>query len=175
MTPDLGGNPSATAQDLIVGHDINDVDATRNNNLQLASVNTFDTDAAISAIETHTFFVAPGTGVNSEGNTPLSLWRKSGLTAPAELVEGVEDLQILYGVDTDGDNAPNQYVGANFVGNWNDIVTVRVTVVVNSVDNVGATSAPTHGCTVQDCITGSSIDGLLRRSFTQTIQLRNDG
>ena len=173
---DADGRPAAApvATDLTIGHDIADTDATRNNFLRLALINTFEVDAAVSAIESHTFFIAPGEGLNNDGNHPLSLWRKSGMEAPVELVEGVENLQILYGVDTDEDGVPNQYVQANFVPDWQRVVTVRITVVVNSIDNVGSTSPPTHGCTIQDCITDESYDGLIRRAFTQTIQLRNN-
>lgn len=158
-----------------IGHAIDDVDATRNSVTKLAIVNTFEADAAVAAIETYTFFIAPGSGLNSTGNTPLSLWRKSGITAPVELVEGVEDLQVLYGIDTDNDRFPNTYVQANLVTDWTLVKTVRVTLVVNSIDDVGATSVPTHGCAVQGCIQGQAFDGLLRRAFTQTFQMRNHG
>jgi len=171
------GSPAAApaAQDLTVGHDLADADRTQNSFARLALLNTFEVDAAVSAIETHIFFVSPGAGVNNLGNNPLSLWRKSGVEAPIELIEGVEDLQLLYGEDTDGDGVPNQYLQANFVAVWQNVVTVRVTVVVNSIDSVGSTSLPTHGCDIQDCIIDEVYDGLLRRAFTQTVQLRNSG
>lgn len=171
------GSPKAAPadQDLTVGHDIADADRTQNSFARLALVNTFEVDAAVSAIETHIFFIAPGEGVNNVGNNPLSLWRKSGVEAPIELIEGVEDLQLLYGEDTDEDGVPNQYLQANFVAVWQNVVTVRVTLVVNSIDSVGSTSLPTHGCDIQDCVTDETYDGLLRRAFTQTIQMRNSG
>jgi type IV pilus assembly protein PilW len=167
--------PAAPAEttDLIVGHDINDLDTTRNADARLTEEDPFDRSALVSAIESHTFFIAPGEGVNNLGNTPLSLWRKSGLEPPLELVEGVEDLQFLYGADTDADGVPNQYLQANFVADWQQIVTVRVTIVVNSIDSVGGTSTPTQTCAVQDCVAGENFDGLIRRSFSQTILLRN--
>jgi type IV pilus assembly protein PilW len=161
-------------RDLTVGHDINDTDRTANTILDLTAVNTFEVDAAVSAILTNIYFIAPGEGFNNVGNNPLSLWRKSGLEPPVELVEGVENLQLLYGEDTDEDGVPNQYLQANVVGDWSNIVTVRVTVITNSVDSVGATAATTHGCTIQDCIVDEDYDGLIRRAYTQTIQMRND-
>lgn len=175
ITPNLGGSPSPTSQSLTVGHDTADTDPTANTILRLAVTNTFTTDAALSAIESHTYFIAPGAGLNNVGNTPLSLWRKSGMERPVELVEGIENLQLMYGVDSDNDGAPNQYRPANLVADWRNVVMVRVSVVANSVDNVGAMTAPTHGCSVQDCIVDSSTDGLLRREFSQTFQLRNRG
>ncbi len=165
-----------------IGHDQADADDWGNTFPRLASVNYFDDDAIAGAIESHTFYVATGAGLNNQGNPVLSLWRKSGLDAPVELVEGVEDLQILYGVDSDFDATPNQYIVANLVTDFDEVVTVRVSVTVNSVDDVGATMAPTHGCTTatpiagsQVCIDGQTYDGLIRRTFTQTIHLRNRG
>ena len=152
--------PAAVADDLTIGHDMDDVDTTQNSNLDLALINTFGVDASVSAIESHTFFIAPGEGKNNVGETPLSLWRKSTLDPPIELVEGVENLQLLYGVDTDNDGVPNQYLRASLVTDWQKVITVRVEIWVNSVDSVGSRS---------------NDDGLIRRHFTQTIQLRNHG
>lgn len=174
LLPDTPNAGEAT-----IGHDTNDTDATRNSIEKLAEVNTYETDAAVSAIRTSTFFIAPGAGINNAGDTPLSLWRKFGTDGPVELVEGVEDLQILYGLDSDNDGAPNQYVVANLVTDYTDVVTVRIAVTVNSVDDVGATSEPTHGCDwdggEQPCYAGELRDGLIRRTFHQTIQIRNKG
>jgi len=173
ITPNLAGNASTVNQNLTIGHLAADLDATRNITAQLNRGNVFQLDAAVSAIESHTYFIQPGAGFNDSGQHPLSLWRKSGLEPPVELIEGVEDLQLLYGEDTDEDGVPNQYVPAHFVTDWLAVITVRVTIVVNSIDNVGGTTLPTHGCTIQQCSDGVQFDGLIRRAFTQTIQLRN--
>lgn len=157
-----------------IGHDMADADIYQNTFLRLATLNSFETtDAQVNAIDTNIFYIAPGTGVNNRGNTPLSLWRKVGIQVPFELVEGVENLQLLFGQDTDNDGAPNRYVPGNQV--TNTVVTLRVSITVNSVDDVGATSAPTFGCGIQDCIPNVTYDGLIRRTFTETIQLRNQG
>lgn len=148
-----------SAQDLTIGHTLVHTDTTRNSFAKLARIKTFETDASVSAIESHTFFIAEGTGVNNQGDQPKSLWRKSGLNKPIELVEGVENLQLLYGVDLNEDLTPDQYLQGNLINNWRAVITVRITVVVTSVDNVGS----------------SADDGLLRRTFSQTVQLRNHG
>lgn len=143
-----------------IGHDRNDADIYQNTFEKLASVNAFDPiDAQVSAIETNIFYIAPGAGVNNVGDTPLSLWRKTGIRAPVELVEGVENLQVLFGEDLDNDGVPNWYRPANTVTDFNEVITVRVSLTVNSVDDVGSNTA----------------DGLLRRTFTETVQLRNQG
>jgi type IV pilus assembly protein PilW len=117
---------------------------------------SFQTDASVFAVQTQVFFIAPGSGTNNRGDTPLSLWRKFANNAPVELVEGVEDLQVLYGFDTDGDRVPNRYSGTIAGQDTSTIVTVRVSLTANSVDVVTEEG-----------------DGLLRRTFSKTIALRN--
>jgi type IV pilus assembly protein PilW len=121
-----------------------------------ADGSTYDVDATVHALQTSIFYIAPGAGTNNRGDNPLSLWRKFGTQAPAELVEGVEDLQVLYGVDTDNDNVPNRYVTFQNVADLADVVTMRVSITANSVDVVNDVG-----------------DGLIRRTFTNTIALRH--
>ena len=184
----LVATPDPLTEQVDIAHSLDPTDAWRNSFLTLAQRNTFEDDANVSAIETHIYFIAPGTGQNRSGNVPLSLWKKSGTTAPVELVEGIENLQVLYGVSTDGNGTPNQYRRANQVV-MNNVVTVRVTVIANTIDDVGGSSATSHGCGIQNCaytLVGGALsayndnpndangrDGLIRRAFTQTFMLRN--
>ncbi|HKI75222.1 MAG TPA: PilW family protein, partial [Pseudomonadales bacterium] len=118
---------SPSAGDVTIGHGTGDIDSTRNDDPMLTHVNSYTkADAAVSAIQTSTFYVAPGDGYNNVGDHPYSLWRKFGTAAPVELVEGVEDLQFLYGVDTDADGTPNEYVTGNLVplNDFSQVVTV---------------------------------------------------
>ncbi|MEE4301131.1 MAG: PilW family protein [Pseudomonadales bacterium] len=108
-------------------------------------------DATVHRVETQIFYIAPGAGGGP------SLWRKSGyLAAPVELVEGIEDLQVLYGIDTDADGVPNRYRTVQNVGDLADVRTLRISITANSVNPVNDVG-----------------DGLLRRTFTNTIALRN--
>ncbi|MBO6658898.1 MAG: PilW family protein [Pseudomonadales bacterium] len=145
-----------------------------NANDRLTTINTFAVDAAVSPLITTIYFVAPGTGENSSGDQPLSLWRKQGLNAPVEIVEGIEDLQVTYGIGND--TFPRRYVPANLIGD-DTVFTVRVAIVANTVDDVGGSVRTTHGCAVQTCYPGESgasgIDGLQRRSFSRTLAVKN--
>ena len=180
----ITGAPGRAGGTITLNHGVGDFDEPRNEVTNIHSTQRYmQVDSALAAIESKTFYIAASEGVNNDGNPVLSLWRKVGVNAPVELVEGVEDLQVLYGQDIDGDGVPNHYVTAQDI--VSEIVTIRVAVVVNSVDNVDATSQPTQGCTitrrdpageledVDVCIDGGAVDGLLRRSFTQTVMLRN--
>ena len=162
----------------ITHHDPTDTTDTRNIRTKLAPINTFSTDASVSAIQAVTFFITKGpkSRSNNAKRRILSLWAKYPFEPPVELVEGVEDLQILYGIDNaDADRAPNQYKTAATVTDWTQVVTVRITIVVNSVNTVGTKSEPTHGCAIQGCVDGKTWDGLNRKSFSQTVRLRNHG
>ena len=55
---------------------------------------------------------------------------------PQELVSGVETLQILYGVDTNGTNAVDSYLPANQVADWDSVASVRFSVLTRSQDEV---------------------------------------
>ncbi len=63
-----------------------------------------------------------------------------------ELVEGVEDMQIIYGIDNNGDTQVDQYSDADSVTNWDNVVSVRVSLTVNQVERVqGSGTGVTDG------------------------------
>lgn len=90
-----------------------------------------------------------------------------------ELVPGVENMQILYGVDTTGSKIASQYVTANNVTDWSQVVSVRVALLMRS--QTGAlplpSAAPTF--TLDDTTIKAPLDTRLRQVFTATIGLRN--
>jgi len=118
---------------------------------------SYGEDANVGALETTYFYIAPSLGQDNQGNTPLALWQKAGSAGPVELVQGVEDLEVLFGIDTtlnDGIANANQYVDFDDVPDPNQVVSLRVSVAVNSVDTVDNGNR-------------------LARTFTKTLLLRN--
>jgi type IV pilus assembly protein PilW len=75
-----------------------------------------------------------GEGTNGEP----ALFRRlmTPLQAPQELVSGVETLQILYGVDSSGTNAADSYLPADEVADWDNVASVRFSVMTRSRDEV---------------------------------------
>ncbi len=116
----------------------------------------------VSRITTDIYYIADGNGTNNFGQSTRSLWRKSGTLAPVELVEGVRDLQVWYGVDTTpADNfvTPNRYVTADNV-NLNDVIrAIRIQIDASTID----------------VVTDNGADEPITRTFSQTISLRNLG
>lgn len=129
---------------------------------------TYKNDAEILVLETVTYYIAPS--ALSTGNN--SLWRKSGTKAPEELAEGVQDLQILYGEDTDIDLTANKYVKANSVTNMKNVMSVQISLLMSTTDNNLVTSPQQYtynGATV----TPGATDRHLRKTFTTVVNLRN--
>ncbi|HFD80826.1 MAG TPA: prepilin-type N-terminal cleavage/methylation domain-containing protein [Gammaproteobacteria bacterium] len=123
----------------------------------------FNEDAEIVRIGTYAYYVAPGLS-----GSP-SLFRMADGNA-MELVEGVENLQVRYGEDTDGDRTADIYQDAGAVTDWSKVVSVRLHLLLRTDEDGLATSPPTY------TFNGNSItaaDRRLRREFTTTVTLRN--
>lgn len=98
----------------------------------------------------------------------------NGSATAGVIAEGVENMQILYGEDTDNDTVANVYADADNVTDWNAIVSVRVALLVSTVQTVGngTTDTKTHVLLNTPPI-GPLGDHVIRRVFTRTIILRN--
>ena len=86
------------------------------------------------------------------------------------LIDGVEDMQILYGVDTDSDFNANYYVPANQIAGGSEVISVRISLLLQS-DDLIATQPQAYrfnGVTVDD-----PGDRRLRKVFSSTIAVRN--
>lgn len=60
------------------------------------------------------------------------LCQATGMTSPQPLVDGVERLQFLYGLDLDADGRPERWVRASEVANWRAVRAVRVALLMAS-------------------------------------------
>jgi len=92
-------------------------------------------------------------------------------TSAEELVSGVTDLQILYGVGTpnaDGTLVISAYAEAKNVTDWTRVLAVRVTVMLESQDDNVSTESRSFTLGNGTVIT----DRRLRRSYTMTFGLR---
>ena len=93
-----------------------------------------------------------------------------------ELVEGVESLQVLYGEDTNDDLNPNRYVSADQVGVTENVVSVRIGLLLRSPDNASdINQADEHVLLDENTLNKGGADRILRYPFNSTIKLRNKG
>lgn len=125
---------------------------------------TYEGDASVYQMMQRTFFIAD----NPVGE-PALFMSENGAAAE-ELVDGVEDMQITYGEDTDGDGVPNRFVDADNVGDMASVLAVRISLVVRSPED-GVMDDPQVYV-----VNGASVtagDRRLRQVFTSTISIRN--
>jgi len=132
----------------------------------------YDVGASVMIPYSETYFI--GTGVSGEPALFMSAGNMSGGSVGSvqtiELVEGVEDMQILYGEDTTGDGTANAYRTAAAVTDMQDVVSIRISFLVRSTAENVLDSAQNL------TFNGVAVDGSdlrLRRVYTMTSTLRN--
>ena len=90
--------------------------------------------ARVARLNVSRYYIAAG----SKGGASLSLYRNN-----EELVEGVTDMQLLYGINNNNDaNAsPDEYVSAAAGIDWPNVVSVKITLTFEPVDRNFADTA----------------------------------
>lgn len=122
-------------------------------------------DAGIFRFEQYDYFI----GQNPAGRR--ALYRVSIKEGALELVENVEDMQVTFGRDTNGDRAVDVYSNATGVGtNWNQVVAARISLLISSPENNVTTSAQTYNFNNVAVAAG---DRRMYQVFTTTIGIRN--
>jgi type IV pilus assembly protein PilW len=134
----------------------------------------FPVGARVVPVDTVIYYIRDS-ATTRNGVTNPSLWRKVGSAAPQELIEGVENMQILYGIDTDGDRLVNSYVkasDASVSANWNRVISVSIGLLIRSIEpNSIMPDKQTY--TVLDTTVGPFSDRYQRTLYTTTVTLRN--
>jgi type IV pilus assembly protein PilW len=142
------------------------------------------TMADIRRYHTHVYFIRPWSSQPGDGIPTLvrSVLTNSGnlpkMTAEP-LVEGVENMQLQYGVDNDIDGSPEQYVNdpGSVVG-WANVVSVRVNLLVRTLerDPTYSDSKKTYDLGGGNVITppGDQL-GFRRHVFSSVARLKNIG
>ena len=133
----------------------------------------FGTDAAVYRLETRHYYVAPSmlhTGSNALWRFRVPCPGCTGTDNPQEIAGGVDRLNVLWGVDSDGDQTVNQYLPADAVTAWERVGAARLQMLVaTSKDNV--TQAPQPASFAGSTFTPT--DRRLRTVLTEVVTLRN--
>ena len=124
---------------------------------------TYGSDSTMFELQTVTYSIAVG------ASGEPALWRSENGTN-VELIEGIEQMQVLYGIDTDNDNFANQYVVSTAVADMLTVISVRLMLLVRS-DSDGVTEdAQVYN---YNGVSTTAADQRLRQVFSTTIALRN--
>jgi type IV pilus assembly protein PilW len=133
----------------------------------------YDFDSELLIFNSVTYFIR--LGVNGE----RALWAfdnnspAANGSNPIELIEGIEDMQIVYGSDTDDDDIVDVYSDAEAIqtnGQWDKVIGARISLLAQTQEkNLTTTnqSVTFNGGNV------TATEGRLRRVFTTTIGVRN--
>lgn len=133
---------------------------------------------------TRRYFIATG----ASGNP--ALFRQDNAASAVELVDGIENLQVLYGKDTDSDGTPNVYIKAGDAGlqstdDWSTVKSVRIGIIARTVNEQDTDidsgtydvdgDCPTDALITDSCydFTPDAGDRNKRRVFQAVVQLRN--
>ena len=123
----------------------------------------YENDATIIELQSVTYSIA-----NNPNGEPALFRSEFGNNQ--EVIEGILDMQVLYGIDSGNDGYANQYLTADNVIDFEDVVSVRVTLLVQSTAN--------NVNDVQQRYTFNGIattatDNRLYQVFSTTVALRN--
>ncbi|SEG76880.1 PilW family protein [Marinobacterium lutimaris] len=130
----------------------------------------YDGEIDVYQLQTLIYYIGEG----SDGRVGLrrrALSSDGSLSNDVPLVSGVEDMQIEYGQDTDGDRNVDIYRDASQVTDWDEVLSIRVHLLVaGETDNVLETRSDTLPAPFA---TVGTSDRRLRKVFTSTVALRN--
>ena len=132
---------------------------------------TYSLGAQIARYVVRRYFVGRDTsGSSLYWETPTSVG------SPQVLVSGVNNMQILYGKDTDGDGIANSYLTASAVGaaaEWDKIVDIKLALLIATPNQNGSLATDTGTYNLLGTVVGPYNDQRRRRIYTSTIQIRN--
>jgi type IV pilus assembly protein PilW len=156
------------------------VGANTNTSADLSEV--YASGSRVYQAQQSTFCIAPGADPSQPSLRRLTnpTPGQSCASNGDELIEGVENMQILYGEDTDadsdganGDGTANRYVPIGTASlDIDRVVSVRLSLLARSLNN-NLTTEPSPYTFNGTAVTPGATDKYLRKVFTTTITLRN--
>lgn len=96
--------------------------------------------------------------------------------AEAAIIPGVENMQFLYGEDTnaaDGVTNATKYVTAGNVVNWNNVVSVKLGILVNSQGDIATFDDEVAYDLQGQTQIAAANDHMRRRAYSSTVVVRN--
>ena len=148
----------------------------------ISSVTSVANPAEVVRLQGTIFYVGKRGDVAANSSSMFRRQLSATGTAGAaeELIEGVESMQILYGINLDQDvrNTVDAYIPANLVTEFSKVISVRISLLMQSVED-GSVPAPqiyTFDGVTYDGQSGNGAlptDTRVRRVFSSTISLRN--
>ncbi|VAX10060.1 Type IV fimbrial biogenesis protein PilW [hydrothermal vent metagenome] len=123
-------------------------------------------DAELLQFTSVTYFIRTGFGGRN------ALWMVDNTVAGSaiEMVEGIENMQVTYGIDTNADDIADSYETADNVTDWSQVISAEIRLLLETQEDSITTGNQTY---TYNNTTLSATDRRLRRVFTTTVGLRN--
>jgi type IV pilus assembly protein PilW len=105
-----------------------------------------------------------------------TLAEDDSMITEAVIVQGVENMQLLYGEDNnpdDGVTNATRYVSADNVVDWDNVVSVRIGIIVNSQSSIATSNDDVTYTLFGQTPTAAGADHMRRRAYTTTVVIRN--
>jgi type IV pilus assembly protein PilW len=145
---------------------VNHVTGTTPGNVDTSVGRMFAIGSEVIPVQTIIYYVR-------DTGTGPALYQKIGAANPQPMIEGVERMQLLFGIDTNADSVVDQYVKANLVPSWNDVISINIALLIRSNAQTN-TDTDTRQYTLLDEPTlGPFNDRRQRSLFITTVALRN--
>lgn len=128
-------------------------------------------DAEVYRLQSVTYYLAPSlrqAGMKSLWSYATPAYELG--TQPVELVTGVDQMSVTYGLDTNADRAADTFVTADAVTDWTQVVSARLELVLASQDNNTATTPQPY---VFGGVTVTPSDRRMRTVVALVASLRN--
>lgn len=137
-----------------------------------AFLRTYDTDATVTPISAVSYSIRETGRTDNDGNAVLSLFRNGD-----ELIEGARDLCVRYGVAENSSNeAVAEYVEADDVGDWKQVIAIRIELLLASVDDNSVDTAAAVPTLCDRPVPDEDdrvVDRRMYKVFSTTVGLRN--
>ncbi|OUR68009.1 hypothetical protein A9Q80_03205 [Cycloclasticus sp. 46_83_sub15_T18] len=133
-----------------------------------ANAKLYGSDAELLTFSSLTYYIGTGAG----GRNALFVYDGTA-SSKTELVEGVEDMQITYGVDADENDIVDNYQTAetvNTAGNWDKVISAEISVLLTTQKDNLTTAEQSF---IYNGTTVNAADKRLHHVYTTVISIRN--
>lgn len=128
------------------------------------------TPASLRPFLVQVYFVSPDNNAG-DGIPTLKQIDQYGTVTP--LVEGIEYMQIDYGLDADADGAADSYIAAPTAANWPDIVSVKLSIIARNTETTTGHNDTKSYVLGSAGTFGPFGDAYKRHAYTQVVRLVN--
>ena len=135
---------------------------------------SFATGSQVTPLQTSVYFIALGADGDGALFTATVPSSNSLLNTYTELVPDIEAMQILYGLDTTGSQTVSEYVTANQVQDFTQVMSVKIALLAASPPGSGTKPAAAVTYNLLGTLVTSPPDNRTRQVFEATIAARND-